>query len=156
MNGSEAMIKFIDKPKKEKKIKKKTKSERQKLVDRLDALFSLVVRTRDQYRCQKEGCTGHGKHMQCAHIFTRGKLSVRWELDNAVTMCYYHHILWSHRKGVEFTLWCQEYLGKKKFNELQRKANDAKPFTIEMMKAKEIELKEKLKYYQEKLKTNVF
>jgi hypothetical protein len=151
------MIKPILKPQKIKKVKKrKQKTERQKMVLKLDKLFSLVIRTRDQFRCQKDNCTGKGIHMQCAHIFSRSRFSVRWDLDNAITFCYYHHILWSHRKGVEFTLWCQEFLGIEKFKRLQKKANDARPFTMEMMKEKEIELTNKLKEYQDKLINKVF
>lgn len=137
------------------KIKRK-KSERQKLVDRLDELFSIVIRTRDNFQCQKDNCTGKGKHMQCAHIFTRGKMSTRWDLDNAFTMCYYHHILWSHRKGVEFTMWCIEKLGKKKFLALQKRSNTAVPMTIEKMKEIKCFLEKKLIEYQNITKDKIF
>ena len=52
-----------------------------------DRWFSQCVRHRDQHRCQF--CFGEGT--DCAHIYGRARKSVRWSMDNAVTLCRYHH-----------------------------------------------------------------
>ncbi len=83
----------------------------------LDKLFSLVIRERDDYTCQK--CGTQNKHVQCAHIFSRSNLSVRWELDNGITLCYYCHLNWAHRNPVEFTEWAEDYLGLDKWDTLK-------------------------------------
>ena len=82
----------------------------------LDKLFSLAVRERDHYTCQK--CGTINKHVQTAHIFSRSNLSVRWELLNGITLCYYCHINWCHRKPVEWTEWVKNYLGQDKWDTL--------------------------------------
>jgi len=82
----------------------------------LDKLFSEVVRMRDNYTCQK--CGTRNKHVQCAHIFSRSNLSVRYEPLNALTLCYYCHLNWCHRQPVEWTEWIQNYLGKDKWDTL--------------------------------------
>lgn len=86
----------------------------------LDRLFSLAVRTRDNYTCQK--CGKQHKHVQCAHIFSRSNLSVRWEMRNAITMCYFCHLQWAHRQPVEYTEWIKNYLGAD-YEKLQELAN---------------------------------
>jgi hypothetical protein len=140
------MIKFIKKPKKIKKFNKRIKSEKQKFIKKLDELYSLVVRTRDNFKCQKEGCPASGKYMHCAHIFTRSRMFTRWDLDNGITFCYYHHLLWSHREPVEFTLWCMERLGKEKFEELRKKS------IAYIKKIDENEMKEIYHNLEEKIK----
>lgn len=82
----------------------------------LDKLFSLVIRERDDYTCQK--CGTRNKHVQCAHIFSRSNLSVRYELLNGITLCYYCHLNWCHRKPLEWTEWVKEHLGQEKWDTL--------------------------------------
>jgi hypothetical protein len=151
------MIKSLLKPQKLKKIKRKKKSERQKWTQKNDSLHSLTIRTRDNFKCQKEGCNASGNHMHCAHIFTRSRLSTRWNLDNAITLCYYHHLLWAHREPVEFTLWCIERLGKKKFEELRKKSIACNE-KIDENRMKEIhdELKQQIKEFERCIENKVF
>ena len=107
------------------KIKTKKGSKRSKhklMIKKLDNLWSKVVRERDNYTCQH--CGRHHKQVQAAHIFSRNNKSTRWDPDNGVTLCYYCHIQWAHREPVEITKWVINRLGEKKFNELERKANE--------------------------------
>ena len=56
-----------------------------------DNWFSKCVRHRDQHRCQYCFQRGYGLR---AHIYGRAKKSVRaGAMDNAVTLCRYHHQL---------------------------------------------------------------
>ena len=62
---------------------KKKKSERKKLVERLDKVFSLYIRRRDE-RCV---CCGTDKNLQCGHLFSRNSYSTRWNEKNAYCQC---------------------------------------------------------------------
>jgi hypothetical protein len=89
----------------------------------LDKLFSRYIRARDPIcqRCGKTGAT------QCAHIFTRGNLSTRWDTSNSIGLCFYCHLYWAHREPVEFTLWITERMGDKAFLALKRKSQTIAP-----------------------------
>lgn len=87
---------------------------------RLDELWSRAVRLRDKYTCQKCGRTH--KQVQAAHIFSRNRKSVRWDIDNGITLCYYCHIHWAHREPLEFAEWIKERLGEEKYEKLKRRA----------------------------------
>lgn len=89
----------------------------------LDIIFSRYIRGRDPIcqRCGKTGAT------QCAHIFTRGNLSTRWDYSNALGLCFYCHLYWGHREPIEFTLWIIERMGKEQFAALKRKSQTIAP-----------------------------
>lgn len=109
------------------------KSEKTKLIKKMDVLWSLIIRTRDNYQCQKEGCPAHGKrNAQAAHIWARGHKKTRWEIDDGITLCYYHHILWAHRQPLEFAEWIKQRIGEKKYFELRDRAyQDLEPVSME-------------------------
>ena len=96
----------------------KHKSERTKRIEKLDDLWSRVVRTRDGFHCQKEGCNGHGKYMHAAHINTRNNKKLRWNIRNGITLCYHHHIVWGHSEPNEFDKWIKDKIGDDLYNEL--------------------------------------
>ena len=83
-----------------------------------DDWFSKSVRHRDQHRCQF--CFAEGT--DCAHIFGRAKKSVRWSMDNAVTLCRYHHRYFT-ANPVEFTDWLTKLYGQGHMDILREKAN---------------------------------
>ena len=62
--------------------------------DARDRAFSKAVRERDGYRCQRCGggqylTSSRGLHS--AHMFSRGKLATRWDMENACALCYGCH-----------------------------------------------------------------
>lgn len=81
--------------------------ERKKLTKKLDKLFSAWIRNRDG-RCLKCGRLDGG--LQCAHIAGRRSLAGRWNEKNAITLCYFCHLRWSHQNPLEFTVWLKENL----------------------------------------------
>jgi len=125
--------------------------EKKKLIDKLDRLFSTCIRTRDGFRCQHENCTAGGNRMHCAHIFSRSRMTTRWDLDNAITLCYYHHIVWCHRTPVEFTLWIMKKIGEIKFKELESKSRNIN-IQVDLLEMKKIEkyLTNKLEEFEQK------
>jgi len=79
-------------------------SERKKMVKKLDVLFSKFIRNRDG-KCLKCFRTDT---LQCAHLAGRGNLAGRWNKNNAITLCYTHHIFWAHKEPIEFSEWLKE------------------------------------------------
>lgn len=66
---------------------KKPKSERKKLVDKLDRVFSEYIRKRDGYRCIVCGATRESTVIQCGHLFSRVSHSARFDELNASAQC---------------------------------------------------------------------
>lgn len=91
-----------------------------KLKKKLDVIFSLRVRERDKFKCQK--CGRVDKHNHCAHIFSRNNLSVRYEMKNCLTLCYYDHIMFAHREPIEFSIWMKGKIGEKQFEEIRKQS----------------------------------
>lgn len=112
-----------------------------KLKKKVDNLFSLFIRTRDGFRCKK--CGKVSKNVHCAHIFSRNKLSVRYEPKNAITLCYYCHLMWAHREPVEFTEWVRGEIGEKTCQEIKKQSlimvPDPREFMEKMKKLYEIQ-----------------
>ena len=75
--------------------------------DAADKWFSDVVRAKAAYTC--ENCHQKGR-MECCHIFGRAAKSVRWSLDNAVTLCHYHHRMFTE-SPYEFIAWLESVYG---------------------------------------------
>jgi hypothetical protein len=100
---------------------RKKKSEKTKLIEKLDTKFSILIRRRDNYTCQK--CGKKLPSSQCAHILTRGLRLTRWYMGNAITLCYYCHIgsnTSAHRDPVGFTKFIDEKFGENYINKLQK------------------------------------
>src|SRR2546422_124739 len=68
---------------------------------RLDVLWQKVVKTRDNFTCQR--CGSRGK-VDAAHAITRSRKLTRWEIANGVTLCTGHHLFF-HRNPVAFSEW---------------------------------------------------
>lgn len=79
--------------------KKKLKSIAKLRKDADDA-FSLWIRTRDNFRCFYAGAEGFGNcggYLQCSHIIGKGACpALRYEPNNAVTVCRDHHLFGWH------------------------------------------------------------
>lgn len=85
------------------KPKRRRKTQRQKDGERADKIFSLIVRHPqvctyhlDAERGEWEPLMGHGGHLQCAHLFTRGRRSTRWTEENAMPLCGGAHKWFTH------------------------------------------------------------
>ena len=71
---------------------KKARS-RKYLVKELDFLARQRCFERDDWRCVR--CKS-GNNIQWAHIVSRRHLSLRWDLDNNLTLCAGCHLWWHH------------------------------------------------------------
>lgn len=66
-------------------------------VRELDRLAREVVMRRDGYKCRMCGAT---QHLQWCHIYSRRYQSLRWDPDNALTLCAGDH-LWQHHNPLD-------------------------------------------------------
>ena len=90
----------------------------------LDKKFSLYIRSRDNWTCQRcfKKYIPPTNSVHCAHIFTRGAKSTRFDVDNCHTMCYgCHSYIDSH--PLEKYEWYIKKFGQRKFDLLRLKSN---------------------------------
>ena len=91
--------------------------------DALDKLFSLYIRTRDAWTCQRchtfyqMGSQG----LHCSHFIGRRNRAVRWDPDNACAHCYGCH-RFLEGNPIEFGDWIQNYLGQERYLALRKRA----------------------------------
>ena len=87
-------------------VKKKT------LKNTLDREFSKLVRSRGV--CEMMGhekpCSSKETH-QCAHIYSRRHINIRWDKKNALCLCAAHH-WWVHDNPLDFSAWINKYRSK--------------------------------------------
>jgi 5-methylcytosine-specific restriction endonuclease McrA len=83
------------------------RKDRKKLTKKLDKLFSTWIRKRDGH-CLK--CLRTDGGLQCAHIAGRRSLAGRWNDKNAITLCYFCHLRWSHQNPLEYAEWLKKEL----------------------------------------------
>ena len=72
-----------------------------------DRVFSLLIRTRDDWTCK---ACGSIKNPQCAHIVSRRYRATRWDSRNAVCLCAGCHVRFTF-DPLAWDAWCQEYRG---------------------------------------------
>jgi hypothetical protein len=88
-------------------------------LDRADQLFSLWIRTRDDWTCQR---CGHyyeppTSALQCSHFQSRGHENTRFDPDNCDALCYgCHHYFTSN--PAEHYSWQVERKGQKKIDQI--------------------------------------
>jgi len=102
------------------------KTERKKLVDKLDQLTSQIVRLYEHGKCEHCGKEATQVH----HYFTRSRYSVRWDFDNLLAVCFGCHTFWCHKYFEE----CRDYLisriGEESFSKLKLKSNKIANFSV--------------------------
>ena len=78
---------------------------RRNYMHKADALFSKIVRERDDY-CQAAGTDGRDCNgvLQCAHIHSRSYKAIRCNFDNAVALCQGHHMFYTYHR-IEWEEW---------------------------------------------------
>lgn len=90
-----------------------------------DALFSLLIRERASWRCER--CDryfpeGERQGIHCSHIFSRRNKSTRWHPLNAVAHCFACH-LYLTENPIVFATWAEQHLGSDKYDELRTLAS---------------------------------
>lgn len=95
-------------------------------IDLADQAFSLYVRTRDEWTCQRcgryfppddDGGRRGRMALHCSHFFRRGIHATRFEPDNCVAFCYPCHQFYEYRRA-DYTDFMRSYLGEARYGRL--------------------------------------
>lgn len=121
------------------KIKPKKRNPKKTIINKLDTAFSLIIRKRAQ--CEK---CGRGNNLQCSHIHSREKKSVRWDLLNAFCLCSGCHLYWWHKHPIEAAEFTKSKLGIEEYDALNYRAETIKQWSIEEMEYLLSEFKKEL------------
>ena len=68
-----------------------------------DRLFSKYIRSRDGWACLACGSRSKdyredGQGLHCSHFWGRGHENTRFDPDNCISLCAYHHRLWAEEE----------------------------------------------------------
>lgn len=96
-------------------LRRRSKSERSKLIKQCDDLVRQIVRLRDR-RCQK---TWSCQNLQVAHYISRSNHHLRWNLDNVVLLSKGVHYYWAHVHYSRFRQFMIDRVGAKKIEALE-------------------------------------
>jgi len=146
---------------KNKIIVRKTKKREKKansittLTKKADKLWSECVKIEYNYECQVEWCDKKD-NLNSHHLFTRSRKSTRWDIDNWMCLCSWHHTLSSsfsaHQTWLEFFEWLEWIKGRDWIDKLSIKSRWICKVTSDLIKHKIKQLKEfKNKYWDNNL-----
>jgi 5-methylcytosine-specific restriction endonuclease McrA len=93
-------------------MKRRKKSIRQKLKEKIDKEFSRIIRKRDKNVCQHCGVYKEdNRAMHVSHVIPKSKgLIVRWEVQNAMCLCFHCHFHFWHSSPLQASKWfCSKY-----------------------------------------------
>ena len=68
------------------------KSEKKRLEKECMKLWAEIVKVRAKGVCEYPNCNRR-QNLNAHHLFTRAKNSTRYDLDNGICLCSYHHTL---------------------------------------------------------------
>lgn len=80
------------------------KTQRRKIVEKLDKITAQVIKLRDDFTCQR--CKGKPRPQGChwAHIYSRTSHKMRWDLLNNLVLCNGCHRWW-HANPLDSEWW---------------------------------------------------
>lgn len=92
-----------------------------------DIWFSKVVRTRDNWTCQRcqLPCEDNKGYLDCSHYFSRAMKSVRFDPENAVALCKKCHDYFTQKNEKEHEDFFITRIGKVRFDLLSFRAHQA-------------------------------
>ena len=83
------------------------KTERQKIISKLDKVTAQVIKLRDDYTCQRCGGKPHPQGCHWAHIYSRTSHKMRWDLLNNLVLCNGCHRFW-HANPIDAENWFRD------------------------------------------------
>jgi Bacteriophage Lambda NinG protein. len=91
---------------------------------RVDILFSIIVRYKQNYICARCGTQSPPPHkgLHVSHYFSRTREATRFDYDNVDCLCHGCHMLWSKNYRSEYIAFKKKQLGKEKYNALAARA----------------------------------
>lgn len=110
-------------------MKRGKKSERKKLVEKLDAVFSKFIRERDSGICP---ICRKREVEQCFHLITRAKYNTRWDTDNCFGSCAGCNYAHEYNPHPATLYWIQKY-SQQAYEDLVLKSNQIAKFSNEQL-----------------------
>ncbi len=127
------------------------KTERQKIIAKLDKVTPAIIKLRDERTCQR--CKNKPSPQGChwAHIYSRTSHKLRWDLLNSLVLCNGCHRWW-HANPLDSEWWFRmKFLAR--YDYLQEKRRQpTKHIPIGVLKEWLEEREQKLKDLQKELK----
>lgn len=98
-----------------------------------DKYFSRYIRDRDP-SCRRCGAYTS----DCSHFWGRGHSGTRFDPENCIGLCRPCHDLWEHQKNNEYKEWMISWLGKEKYEALERRARGFKKREVAVREFKDL------------------
>ena len=92
-------------------------------IDKADAYFSLYIRELADWKC--EVC-GNTESLQASHFFGRRAENTRFEPDNVICVCFFHHQRLGSEDREAYRDFMIKKLGEKRFKTLRMQYNTSK------------------------------
>lgn len=121
------------------------------LLKKADDLFSISIRKRDGHCLHPIGCDS--TNTQCSHYIGRAHKITRFDPDNCISLCYFHHFRskdlgfeyqkqWAAKHGYDgqYTIFMQKWLGSEDWAGLEYKRGIKQKLTREFLNNKIAEL----------------
>ena len=105
---------------------------RQRAVNACDTAFSRYIRARDNWVCFTCGKVGYDRDgvMQCGHLITRAKYSVRWDEYNAACQCSGCNMRHEYQPEIYTAAWIAEH-GVDAYHDMVCKSNQPRKYSVE-------------------------
>lgn len=90
-----------------------------------DVEFSKYIRSKANWKCEACGkdYRENPQGLHCSHYFGRGRENTRFDEENCIALCFYHHRLWGHGdERYSYTEFMEKRLGKQRFMALKVRA----------------------------------
>jgi len=126
-------------------LQRRKKTDRQKLIEKLDRIFSIYIRLRDAMphsglvKCISCGRIHHWTKIQNGHYVGRSAMSVRFSEENCHSQCVACNVM-MHGNMLAYRRAMVKLYGEQKVNEIEVRGHLAK-------KWHDFELEEMIKYY---------
>lgn len=107
-------------------------------IDPADTAFSLAIRTRDKWTCQRCGSIKEGSQ-QNSHYFGRGAENTRFDPENCDCLCHGCHQIWGSQDKEGYRNFKIKQIGQDRFDALMLRASmyKKKERGMELIKARE-------------------
>lgn len=114
--------------------KRKKASSRVLLERKADALVREIVLDRDGFCVCPAPHKGHGNAMQCGHLISRAKKSVRWDLINCSVQCNSCNFIHEHHPHF-YTAWFLREFSQDEYERLIEESDEVRKINTDELEA---------------------
>ena len=135
-------------------IRRKSKSERAILTDKLDEVCGQITKITFGHICQKCLKEVHGRNAHASHVYAKGVGASwrRFDLLNLKLLCYHCHRQWWHKEPMIAKPWfAKKFPVRAKYLDKKYGDQSAHPITTAEMRELLEERKEKLELLQSEM-----